>query len=116
MSRSHYVCLGCRYDGHNITCPYCGADARYMGTKFQAPKRSNLAQWRKLALVLENRGTHAVDCLSYSEKTWCTCRGSRRLATVADVKSKYGLRRSRKKNHATPAGTRLRSSVPQGKF
>lgn len=85
----HYACLECRlafkgewdrgegYDGDR-RCPHCAQPALAMGLDFKAPRKRNVGQWRKLALVVESGRRFAS----------CGCNGpGRRPRTLADAKA-----------------------------
>lgn len=126
VSRRHYICLPCRYDGHSTQCPYCKGEAIGMGAKFRAPARRNLKAWRALQMRLENKDGHTAICvearaLLRSGSCWCYLDFSKKVQitkkladmTVSDVKSRYGLRRSQSKKWAPKPKAKPRSTVPQ---
>ena len=65
-SSVHYACLECRVsfkkprtdmigeaETADFPCPNCKNRLQYMGRSFQAPRRTAVAQWRKVALLIQ---------------------------------------------------------------
>lgn len=104
MQNRHYVCVPCRYDTHaGGTCPLCGRETLNFGLHFRPPRRNNLKQWKKIELVLATRGQHTASCFyaALPLGRWCYCSpGLAPIKVPADVKTKFGLRRSNRRHYA----------------
>lgn len=113
----HYACFTCRVSSKYHVHHSCGAPLVPMGKDFKAPRKDDIAQWKKLALAINGTRQHHPNCV-YSDKkrigvvreprcwSWCSCPYLPNFKTVADVKSGYGLRRSREKVYADPVPVR----------
>lgn len=89
--KTHYACVTCRYTAKEeryatLPCPHCRAPMVDAGRDFKAPRRGNVGQWRKVAVLLD------ADIRFDS----CGCRGpGPRPRTLADARTQLGHRRSR---------------------
>lgn len=115
IANDHEICAPCRYATKYVPgpCPHCGQALVSMGKNFKAPRKNDVAQWHKLALIVELWRTgkrHHPECwyskhASTSTQRWtfCRCPWLKNFRTFADVKSGLGLRRNRQKNWAPVA-------------
>lgn len=92
--KTHYACLPCRYtlkaerkcgSKYGPRCPHCRERTIALGHDFHAPRRQNVTQWRKVALLVH--AGYVFD--SYGGEA-----PGYRPRTLADAKSEMGLRRT----------------------
>jgi len=108
--RTHWACVADRRTFKATwpapICPDCRTPMIDMGRDFHAPRRHDLAQWRKLAILVEQ------GLLFHS----CGCTGpGLRPRTLADAKSQFGRRRADRRTYAgRPRYRGRRTLVPQG--
>lgn len=82
-------------------CPDCRRPMVDVGRDFHAPRRGNLTQWRKVALLVQNG-------LLFDS---CGCTGpGRRPRTLGDAKSQLGRRRSARRVYARQPRLRSRNA------
>lgn len=120
MSNDCSICLDCRLSFKGTDkCPSCGKPLIGMGKKFKAPRRTNLNQWRKVAMMVEYGYGHCRP--GVPRRTWpkakaphgriiCSCEGCRQFSrtrlyvykphTLSDAKNQVHLRRNRNKVYA----------------
>ena len=115
--RTHFACVACRRSAKHPQnaaprCPDCRQPMVELGRDFHAPRRGNLAQWRKIALLVA-AGRRAVDPRYRQDGPLfdsCGCGGpGPRPATLSDAKT---LLRRRRSDHRAPAVARIQ--VPRG--
>lgn len=117
MSNSCSVCLDCRlsFKGTGI-CPSCSKPLVGMGPKFKAPRRTNLNQWRKVAMMAKYGYGHGVPRRSWPKvkapygRIVCSCEGCSKFfpsylhvykpRTLSDAKNQVHLRRNRNRVYA----------------
>jgi hypothetical protein len=94
-AKTHFACLPCRYTGklpqrldEPPRCPHCHSGMIDLGKDFKAPRRQNLAQWRKVTLLADAGITFDS----------CGCSGpGPRPRTLAEAKTQLRLRRTHRK-------------------
>jgi hypothetical protein len=93
--RTHWVCLADRRcfkaTWQAPICADCDQPMIDVGKDFHAPRRTNLTQWRKVALLVQN-GLLFDSC-------GCTGPGPR-PRTLADASTQFGRRRSARRVYA----------------
>ncbi len=51
-ARPHLACFECRVSFKDISvCPHCHKPLINMGTRFKAPRRNNMRDWKRLHLI-----------------------------------------------------------------
>jgi hypothetical protein len=53
--KERFICLDCRLSFKDIsTCPKCGKEMINIGRDFKVPAKTNLNQWKKVSLLVQN--------------------------------------------------------------
>lgn len=105
--KTHFACLPCRYsakhpprytaDAPLPACPHCREPMVDLGRDFHAPRRTDVRQWRKVAMLVR-AGIRFDSC-------GCTGPGPR-PATVGEARRQMGMRRWQRKVRASRGALR----------